>query len=260
MNRSDLTMLVQSGTILPEHSFRGHTFVAGESGAEYQIELRNRSHRRIAVALSIDGVNPLTGEVASIHGPAYVINGHAAVLIEGFQRDGRRVASFEFGGKSESYATAMHPELRGKTAGVLAATAFYERRPIHINRSWDSGYVKGASDAVPMAGSFRDQSWSEPMRGGDEVFLASASASASASGLPDEKLGTVYGREKVAPITSVNFDREDQSFAQVVLHYDTYQNLVALGVIVDDPYARVNPYPADPVSPGFAPAPPGWNR
>ena len=62
---------------------------------------------------------------------------------------------------------------------------------------------------------------------------------------PSGPLGTGHGRSEESSVTYTNFERATSSPAEVVtIHYDTYENLVAQGVIVNPPvYARPAPTP-----------------
>jgi hypothetical protein len=58
-------------------------------------------------------------------------------------------------------------------------------------------------------------------------------------------LGTGHGRSEESQVTYTNFERASASPAEVItIHYDTYENLLAQGVIVQPPvYARPTPVP-----------------
>jgi hypothetical protein len=58
-------------------------------------------------------------------------------------------------------------------------------------------------------------------------------------------LGTGHGRSEESRITYTNFERASSTPAEIItIHYDTYENLLAQGVIVRQPvYARPTPAP-----------------
>ena len=58
-------------------------------------------------------------------------------------------------------------------------------------------------------------------------------------------LGTGHGRSEESHVTYTNFERATSSPAEIItIHYDTYENLLAQGVIYQPPvYARPTPTP-----------------
>ena len=68
-----------------------------------------------------------------------------------------------------------------------------------------------------------------------------------------ERLGTGHGRREHSPVSVTDFERATSAPAEVIaIHYDSFRNLVAMGVIPVEPVA-VNPFPG---TPGFVPDPP----
>src|SRR5262245_34977782 len=51
--------VVVDGQCLPEYSSRGRTYVEAVKGAEYGLRLTNPYPERVAVALSVDGLNTI---------------------------------------------------------------------------------------------------------------------------------------------------------------------------------------------------------
>jgi hypothetical protein len=67
----------------------------------------------------------------------------------------------------------------------------------------------------------------------------------------EKKIGTGHGRSQSAPARYVEFERESDRPAEVIaIHYDTYANLVARGVIREERKLPL-PFPG-----GFVPDPP----
>jgi len=76
---------------------------------------------------------------------------------------------------------------------------------------------------------------------------------------PAQSLGTAYGRAEAFYTSTTTFDRVTRAPALVLaLRYATTETLRAWGVPVDAPaFSAPSAFPA---SPGFAPAPAGWQR
>jgi hypothetical protein len=76
---------------------------------------------------------------------------------------------------------------------------------------------------------------------------------------PSPKLGTGHGERENSVVTNTEFERESSSPAEVIrIRYDSYANLLAMGVIpAPRPVQpRPNPFPDGAV--GYTPDPPLW--
>lgn len=74
----------------------GQQWVAGESGRRYALRLRNRSGQRVLAAVSVDGVNVVSGKTASISQEGYVLEPYQSVDITGWRKSYASVAAFVF--------------------------------------------------------------------------------------------------------------------------------------------------------------------
>jgi hypothetical protein len=74
----------------------------------------------------------------------------------------------------------------------------------------------------------------------------------------DDKLGTAHGAREWSEVTMVDFERAT-TWPQFVrqIEYDTYDHLVASGVISPREEQRPRPFPSNPDGAGFVPDPPG---
>ena len=75
----------------------------------------------------------------------------------------------------------------------------------------------------------------------------------------EEKLGTAHGAREWSVVSMVPFERASRGPQWISqIEYDTYDNLVASGVIPPSPYAqhRPRPFPLNPDGAGFVPDPP----
>ncbi len=94
--------------------------------------------------------------------------------------------------------------------------------------------------------------------GNDSMAKRSAPQSANIV-QPAPKLGTGHGERENSVVTNTEFERESTSPAEVIrIRYDSYANLLAMGVIpAPRPVQpRPNPFPDGAV--GYAPDPPQW--
>jgi hypothetical protein len=128
----ELEVLVD-GRPLNEYRSRGRTYVEALRGAEYELRLRNSSPDRVAVALSVDGLNTIDALQSSAwNASKWVIEPYQTITISGWQMSSERARRFYFTTERDSYATKLGQ--RGDF-GVISAVFFRERnRPVPITR------------------------------------------------------------------------------------------------------------------------------
>ena len=123
----ELDVLV-NGRPLQEYYARGRTYVEALQGAEYELRLRNSSSDRVAVALSVDGLNTIDARHTSAwNASKWVIEPYQTITISGWQMSSERARRFYFTNERDSYGAKL-----GQTAnlGVISAVFFRERRPV----------------------------------------------------------------------------------------------------------------------------------
>ncbi|HSK63514.1 MAG TPA: hypothetical protein VK893_06730 [Pyrinomonadaceae bacterium] len=128
----ELEVLVD-GRPLREYHSRGRTYVEGLRGEEYELRLRNSSAERVAVALSVDGLNTIDARQTSPwNSSKWVIEPYQTITIAGWQMSSERARRFYFTTERDSYAAKLGQ--RGNP-GVISAVFFRERnRPVPIIR------------------------------------------------------------------------------------------------------------------------------
>src|ERR1041384_4471085 len=116
------------GRPVAEYAARGKTYIEAIKGAEYELRLRNSSPDRVAVALSVDGLNTIDAR----HTPAWntskwLIEPYQTITISGWQMSSERARRFYFTNERDSYGAKL-----GQTAnlGVISAVFFKERSRI----------------------------------------------------------------------------------------------------------------------------------
>ena len=209
---------------LPVYESGGRWFVAGKPGNEYQVTVRNRAGGDLLAVVSVDGVNVVNGETAAASQSGYVIDPGRALSIKGWRKSLEKVAAFYFTDLGDSYAARTG---RPDNVGVIGV-ALFKRKP---------------EPALEL----------EQPRNRDESGAAADGAARSEAPRAAEKsIGTGHGRSETSQARHVAFEREsDTPNEVVVIHYDTYANLVARGVIPQSP-RWPSPFPG-----GFVPDPPG---
>src|SRR6187549_418829 len=118
-----------NGRPMREYYERGRTYIEALHGAEYELQVRNSSPERVAVALSVDGLNTIDARHTSAwNASKWVIEPYQTITISGWQMSSERARRFYFTNERDSYGAKL-----GQTAnlGVISAVFFRERsRPV----------------------------------------------------------------------------------------------------------------------------------
>ncbi len=251
-----------SGVALVPHFYRGEYWVAGVPGARYAIEIRNRLGERLLAVASVDGINVVSGESASWDQVGYVFSPGERYQISGWRKSDRDVAAFTFTSLPDSYAARTG---RPANVGVIGIALFQEQQPQlsaapQDRRRDEPTIIARAQSASPAPGeSAADAAASEG------VVVTGKSASmmrAPASPSPEAKLGTGHGEREYSYVSHTGFLRLQPEPNEVIrIHYDSLENLLAMGIIRRPPPVfpgppTSNPFPAAPDR-QYVPDPPG---
>ncbi len=264
---ADVTVIDRStGETLPVHFYKGEYWVAGKPGAKYSVSVANASGGRVLAVMSVDGVNVLNGQTASFDQSGYVFNGYQRYEVTGWRKSNQEVAAFEFVASPASYAARTG---RPANVGVIGVALFTERvyqPPVTVTPPYTPYRYGplGAAKSEAARESAADAAAAPPA----PTQSAPASAAAnSASGemakradaRPEmrEKLGTGHGEREWSQVSHTNFERAQSSPNETIrIRYDSFENLVSMGVIREPnrPWQRTpNPFPE---SLGYVPDPP----
>lgn len=213
------------GQSLEEYAARGRHYVEALEGEEYELRIRNPLGVRVAVALSVDGLNTIdarrtTGWEAS----KWVIGPYQTITISGWQMSSSRARRFYFTTERDSYGAKL-----GQTAnlGVISAVFFRER---------DSVVIVPPPRRTPRPYEEDRIERSENKRGADAPSSqARAGAGAkSAESYPrpdDESAATGIGRNVHNDVRWVNLDLQPRAVAEVTVRYEYHDALVRLGIL-----------------------------
>ena len=239
-----------TGQELPVHWKDGKAYVVGRPGNEYQVVVRNRAGEDLLLVTSVDGVNVLTGEDASTRQAGYVLGAWQETRIAGWRKNLQETAAFYFTSLGDSYAARTG---RPANVGVIGVALFQRKyvppppppvvqeAPYEQDSPWRERQSKDAAGAEPQAKL--------------EANRAEKRAQAPAAPASAAPLGTGHGRRENNPTRYVGFDRRSAEPVEVIaIHYDSYRNLVAQGVLSAPQAMRdPNPFPTR-----FVADPPRW--
>ena len=238
------------GYARPEYSARGNLYIEAVRGREYAIRITNPLPCRVAVALSVDGLNTINASHTDARSASkWVLEPYETVTISGWQVNGAEARRFYFTGERESYGAYL-----GKTQdlGIVEAVFFKEKsRPI-VRRVTPAPCTpsrdKGRPAAPAPSGGIE-----YGIEGGIEGGIAGSSAEApraeaqkkenraqEAAPLADEYAATGIGERTDHSVEWVHLDLESSPSATVRVRYEFHDQLVKLGVL---------PKPCHPVSP-----------
>lgn len=227
---------------LPQYRYRDDTWVPGTPGHRYAVRLANRTAHRVLVVLSVDGINAVSGQTASLSQGGYVLEPFQTTEVAGWRKSMSDVAQFYFADLPDSYAARTG---RPRNIGVVGIAVFDEARRMPLPPVYPR-----MTDASPeSAGN---------AAAGDEA-ARSPSAAPSMADSRAQSIGTGHGYREYAPVSRTGFVRASREPSQVTtLRYDDRRALEAYGITRgnrfddgdDDPRA----FPG-----GFVPDPPrGW--
>jgi hypothetical protein len=228
-----------NGRPVPEYHARGKTYIEALEGAEYELQIRNPLSERVAVALSVDGLNSIDARHTSAwNASKWVIEPYGTITIGGWQMSSERARRFYFTTERDSYAARL-----GQTANVgsIAAVFFRERRR----------YPMPVTPPVSRRESDRDRRGSAPSAQSENRDRA---AKGAMTGVPDDDYAaTGIGRSVRNDVQWIDMDLETQPAAEISIRYEYYSALRRLGV-VPRPYER-DPLSRREQSRGFSPEP-----
>jgi hypothetical protein len=229
--------ILVDGTPLDELAAHSRTYVEAREGSDFAVRLRNGTSRRVAVALSVDGLNVIDAKTTSAREASkWILDPYQTITLEGWQTGTSTARRFFFTTEDRSYGAWLGET---RNLGLVSAAFFRERLP----------------DPAPITRPTMEKSEGERSRGGAEK-KDSAQAPMSA----DEPAATGIGEEIEHNVRRVHFEAERSPAAVMDIRYEYRDELARLGVL-PLPYA----YREDPLErrerargfdePGFAPDP-----
>src|SRR5258707_5896407 len=109
-----------------EYVHRGTVYIEAVRGASYSLRLPNPTPYRVAVALSVDGLNTLDAKHTDPRSAAkWVLEPYESTVISGWQVSDQAARNFFFTGERHSYGASLG---QTENLGVIEAVYFRERR------------------------------------------------------------------------------------------------------------------------------------
>ena len=206
---------------------RGRRYVEAREGAEYDLVVRNPLPVRVAVALSVDGLNTIDARRTSAwESSKWVIEPYGTIRVSGWQMSSSRARRFYFTTERDSYAARLG---RASDLGVITAVFFresrprphpvtpppyYEPHPRERSGARDEGEEMRSQNEAGKSGSSGGATAARPMRRGDDGYAA-----------------TGIGRSVGHDVTWIEMPLERTPAAELTVRYEYRDALVRLGLL-----------------------------
>ena len=231
---------------LPVFQHAGRYYIAGEPGHRYQVNLSNRRGDRVLTVLSVDAVNAISGENADWSQTGYVLSPFADTEVLGWRKSVSQVADFVFADFEQSYAVRTG---RPNNVGVIGVAVFLSRpgpveapiadvaRPMRVPPPppQPRPLPMPAPPPAPAAPALETANMAAPPAPPSPAMAAKAAAApamAQQAARADAPLGTGHGEREYSSVNYVDFIRASDAPEEVItLYYDTWDHLVAKGVV-----------------------------
>jgi hypothetical protein len=232
--RFELSVVVD-GSAAAEYPFRDRTYIEALRGRSFSLRIHNPTGERVAVALSVDGINVVDAKRTTAGAATkWILGPGQTAEIPGWQVSGQTSRRFFFTETARSYAKWIGD---ARNVGVIEAVFFREKAPRVAPLR--------VAPSAPAPESSRDSA-GEPSRERSEVGAlekkarADAPQSSAALRESDSFAATGIGDRTDFPVRWVSFEEEPVPAASIALRYEYRRELVRLGVFSgeDELYAR----------------------
>jgi hypothetical protein len=206
----------------------GRPFITAAKGENYSVRIYNPLPVRVAVNLTVDGINSISGKPSGISdGHKWMIDAYSSVTIPGWQVSGGEARRFFFTDKPKSYAKWRGDSLGRDLAancGVIGAAYFWNQQ--ELNQYYETHPIyRTTYRPYPYTNEYSKKSKAFDSASG----LAGAPAPAPEAMKdvraeePQEQAGTGMGERESHPTTQVNFEYNTGMYSlsqALVIYYD----------------------------------------
>ncbi|HEX9543922.1 MAG TPA: hypothetical protein VF955_01985 [Pyrinomonadaceae bacterium] len=225
--------ILVGGRPLDEYYARGKSYVEAIQGSEYEVRIRNPFPFRVAVALSVDGLNTIDARrTTAWNASKWVIEPYGTISINGWQMSSERARRFYFTSEQDSYGAKL-----GQTAnlGVISAVFFRELRPLPVP-------ITPAPAPRPRyeERDERERSSSAPESSSGNRQAPSDRTSKGGLARDDDYAATGIGRSVRNDVQWVEMNLDSRPAGEVTIRYEYYATLVRLGILPRH-YPRLDP-------------------
>lgn len=224
------------GVPVAKYPHQGTTYIEAIKAKEYSIRISNPTGARVAVALSVDGLNTIDARhTSAASARKWVLGPYESIVISGWQTGAQKARRFFFTTEDRSYGAWLGQR---ENLGIISAAFFRENipqvtRPVPEHPRIPQPLFKDSTNA-PNERAQADASASSSQR--------KAEARLESSTGEDGYAATGMGHQVRHEVQLIHMDLEDRPFATVNLRYEFRPVLVRLGVVppiaTQDPLTR----------------------
>jgi hypothetical protein len=219
--------LLVDGTPLQEYAARGARYIEALKGHEYSVRLCNHTGERVAVALSVDGLNSIDARTTTAAAARkWILGPYETITLDGWQTSAATARRFFFTTEEQSYGSWLG---RTKNLGLVAAAVFREKT--HPFVTLQGGGRRDEPQRQSVEGNASGAPAPEAMQ---KDSTSGESRMRSQPATPSDLAATGIGSETSHPVVQVFFDSEDAPAAVLELRYEYHAGLVRLGVLPED--------------------------
>jgi hypothetical protein len=233
--------VVVDGTALAEYPHRDRVYIEAFRGRSFSLRISNPTSERVAVAVSVDGLNVVDAKRTSAGEAAkWVIWPGQTIEIPGWQVSGETSRRFFFTETGRSYAKWIGDT---RNVGTIEAVFFRERiRPLTIVGGVAETRPARANDPVEQESAGRSEE-GQVRRKSQRDARPAPSAVAPGPEPPraaDRFAATGIGERTRFPVRWIDFDEDPSPVARIRLRYEFRPELARLGVLAgeEDLYGR----------------------
>lgn len=203
--------VITGGVARPEYFANGKTYIEAIRGRNYTLRITNPTGARVAVALSVDGLNTIDAKHTSGWNAAkWVLDPYETIDIDGWQVSDSTARRFVFTGERQSYGAALG---QTQNLGVIEAIFYRERtRRYHSEHRMKPRDEESAAAPPPPSAQ-----------------------SGAVSRESDDYAATGMGDRTRHDVTSVNIDLDPHPISTVRIRYEFRPQLVKLGIFPHEP-------------------------
>lgn len=217
-----------------EYSARGRRYIEALQNAEYELRIHNPTASRVAVAVSVDGMNTIDARHTSAwDAHKWVIEPYGTIDVRGWQMSSENARRFYFTTERDSYGAKIG---QAENLGLISAVFFRERKPFVITTPITPGRTR--DDRIRGEDRVKeDKAPTESTESAGTSAPNNAAKERSARAYPppdDESAATGIGRTINNGVQWVKMDLDPRPFGEVAIRYEYRDALVRLGIIPRD--------------------------
>jgi hypothetical protein len=208
---ASMTVLVE-GAPAREYNHNGTVYIEALRGRDFAIRLTNPTPHRVAVALSVDGLNTIDARHTSAWSARkWVLDPWETAVISGWQVDQGNARRFYFTGERSSYGAAI-----GQTQNLGVIEAVFYRERVHRYETRRVAPQNGSSGAPAPPAS-----------------VPAPAEKEGGAGLSDEYAATGMGQRDRHEVEAVDIDLDPTPVASARVRYEFRPQLIKLGVLLE---------------------------